>query len=372
MAKLKNEETIDFADIINSEMGAGTIMVGDTVLDIESVTTGSLAMDIALGVGGMPKGRVVEIYGPESSGKTTTALMAIANTQAQGGKAFFVDVEHALDPTWAKALGVNTDEMHIAQPDYGEQALNLVLKSLNMKAHDIIVIDSVAALVPKEELEGDFEKIVMGGLARMMSKYLKRIAIAASNANCTVIFLNQIRMKLGMVFGNPETTPGGNALKFGASLRIEVRAGKAIKDGEVVVGKGMKIKVVKNKCAPPFRTAEVHLMFDTSNHIYGFDPHSETISMAEAAGILKKSGSWYSYKETKLGMGITNAANFLRDEHNKGLYTEIRDLVKEKHALIPGQIVVQDDLVSEVDQALKDQDTDVDKDAENIIKEITK
>jgi recombination protein RecA len=306
---------------IEKQFGKGSIMkLGEkTDLQISTVPSGSLALDAALGVGGYPRGRIIEIYGPESSGKTTVALHAIAEVQAQGGQAAFIDAEHALDPIYAQKLGVNIDELILSQPDTGEQALEIAEALVRSGAIDIIVIDSVAALVPKAEIEGEMGDSHMGLQARLMSQALRKLSGVINKSNTICIFINQVRDKIGVMFGNPETTPGGRALKFYSSIRLEVRRAETIKQGSEMVGNKTKIKVVKNKVAPPFRTAEVDIMFGE-----GISKEGEIVDIGVELDIIQKSGSWYSYNDERIGQGRENAKQFLRAN------PEIRDEIAEK------------------------------------------
>jgi len=296
---------------IEKQFGKGSIMkLGEAhaSMNVETVSTGSLSIDIALGVGGFPKGRIIEIYGPESSGKTTVALHAIAQVQKIGGQAAFIDAEHALDPAYAKNLGVNIDEMLISQPDTGEQALEIAEALVRSGAVDIVVIDSVAALVPKAEIEGDMGDSHVGLQARLMSQALRKLGGAISKSGAIVIFINQIREKIGVMFGNPETTTGGRALKFYASVRLEVRKAETLKQGNDMVGNRTKIKVVKNKVAPPFKQAEVDIMFGE-----GISRVGEIVDIGTELEIIQKSGAWYSYNEERLGQGKENAKQYLKE-----------------------------------------------------------
>ncbi|QBP41426.1 recombinase RecA [Paenisporosarcina antarctica] len=297
---------------IEKQFGKGSIMKLGEKTDREILTTssGSLTLDVALGVGGYPRGRIIEIYGPESSGKTTVSLHAIAEAQAAGGQAAFIDVEHALDPTYAQNLGVNIDELLLSQPDTGEQALEIVEALVRSGAVDIIVIDSVAALVPKAEIEGEMGDSHIGLQARLMSQALRKLSGAISKSKTTAIFINQIREKVGVMFGNPEVTPGGRALKFYSSVRLEVRRAETIKSGNDFMGNKTKIKVVKNKVAPPFRTAEVDIMYGS-----GISREGEIVDLGVEMDIVNKSGSWYSYNDDRLGQGRENAKQYLKDNH---------------------------------------------------------
>ena len=309
---------------IEKNYGQGSIMkLGDTRhMQVESVPTGSLSLDLALGVGGIPKGRIVEIYGPESSGKTTVALHMVAEVQKQGGIAGFIDAEHALDPIYAKNIGVNIDELYISQPDSGEQAMEITETMVRSGAVDIVIVDSVAALVPKQEIDGEMGDSHVGLQARLMSQALRKLTSVINKSNCTVIFINQLREKIGVMFGNPETTTGGRALKFYASVRIDIRGSQPIKDGEEVLGKLTKVKVVKNKVAPPFRKAEFDIMFGE-----GISHSGEIIDLGAELGIIKKSGSWYSYNDTKLGQGRDAAKVCIKD--NPELAEELEGLIFE-------------------------------------------
>ena len=296
---------------IEKQFGKGSVMrLGDAAAayDVESVSTGSLGLDIALGVGGLPRGRVVEIYGPESSGKTTLTLQVIAEVQRAGGTAAFVDAEHALDPAYSEKLGVNIAELLVSQPDTGEQALEITDMLVRSNAVDIVVIDSVAALTPKAEIEGEMGEMQVGLQARLMSQALRKLTGNIKRSNTIVLFINQIRMKIGVMFGNPETTTGGNALKFYASVRLDIRRIGAIKNGDEVVGNMTRVKVVKNKVAPPFREAEFEIMYGL-----GISREGEIIDLASAQEIIEKSGAWYSYKGNRIGQGKDNARVFLQN-----------------------------------------------------------
>ena len=295
---------------IEKMYGKGSIMrYGDgNVANVEAIPTGSLALDLALGIGGLPRGRVVEIYGPESSGKTTLALHVLAEAQKMGGEVAFVDAEHALDPTYAKALGVNVEDMLISQPDTGEQGLEICEALVRSGALDVIVVDSVAALVPRAEIEGDMGDAHVGLLARLMSQALRKLAGSISKTHCVVIFINQLREKVGVVYGNPEVTTGGRALKFYSSVRMEVRRIEAIKDGSEVIGNRTRAKIVKNKVAPPFREAEFDIMFGE-----GISKLGEILDLGVKLGVVQKSGAWFNYGEMRLGQGRDNAKQFLKE-----------------------------------------------------------
>ena len=314
---------------IEKTFGKGSIMKfgNQERLEIEVISTGSLGLDIALGVGGIPKGRIIEIYGPESSGKTTLTLHAVAECQKQGGTCAFIDAEHALDPVYAKKLGVNVDELLISQPDSGEQALEICDTLVRSGAIDMVIIDSVAALVPKAELEGEMGDATMGAQARLMSQALRKITGAVNRTQCTVIFINQIRQKIGVMFGNPETTTGGNALKFYASVRLDIRRIGALKDKEEVVGNLTRVKVVKNKVSPPFKTVEFDILYGQ-----GISKEGELIDMGIKAGVVEKSGSWFSYKDQRIGQGKENARQFIRE--NAKIAAEIEATIRAKSSVI--------------------------------------
>ena len=323
---------------IEKQFGKGTIMrlgEGEVIEDIQVVSTGSLGLDVALGVGGLPRGRVVEIYGPESSGKTTLTLQVIAEMQKQGGQCAFVDAEHALDIQYAQKLGVNLQDLLISQPDTGEQALEIVDSLVRSGAVDLIVIDSVAALTPKAEIEGDMGDSLPGLQARLMSQALRKLTSTIKKTNCMVIFINQIRMKIGVMFGSPETTTGGNALKFYASVRLDIRRTGTIKKGEEAIGNETRVKVVKNKVSPPFETAEFDILFGE-----GISREGEIIDMGVTARIVEKSGAWYAYNGEKIGQGRDNAREFLRE--NRALAHEIENKVRESLgiALLPAALPV--------------------------------
>ena len=323
--KINKDKALD--DVLASlekQFGKGAVMLlGDNKhAEVEVSSSGSLSLDLALGVGGYPKGRIIEIYGPESSGKTTFALHAIAEIQKQGGRAAFIDAEHALDPVYAKNLGVNINELLLSQPDTGEQALEICEALVRSNAINIVVIDSVAALVPKAEIDGDMGDAHVGLQARLMSQALRKLSGTINKTKTIAIFINQLREKVGVMFGNPETTPGGRALKFYSSVRLEVRRGEAIKIGDAVVGSKTNIKVVKNKVAPPFKVATVDIMYGE-----GVSKEGELIDLGSECGILEKTGSWYSYNDEKLGQGKENVKLLLRD--NKKLAKEIDNKIRE-------------------------------------------
>jgi len=313
---------------IEKQFGKGSIMkLGEQAEQkLSTVSSGSLALDIALGVGGYPRGRIIEVYGPESSGKTTVALHAIAEVQKQGGQAAFIDAEHALDPEYAKNLGVNIDELLLSQPDTGEQALEIAEALVRSGAIDIIVIDSVAALVPKAEIEGEMGDSHVGLQARLMSQALRKLAGAISKSKAIAVFINQIREKVGVMFGNPETTPGGRALKFYSSIRLEVRRAETLKQGNEMVGNRTKIKVVKNKVAPPFKSADVDIMYGE-----GISKEGEIIDIASELDIIQKSGAWYSFEGERLGQGRENAKLFLKE--NPEIKNEIESRVRQHFGL---------------------------------------
>lgn len=310
---------------IESNFGKGAIMkLGDKpAVAIDTISTSSISLDAALGVGGLPRGRIIEIYGPESSGKTTVALHVVAEAQKAGGVAAFIDAEHALDPVYAEALGVNIDELIVSQPDTGEQALEITEALVRSSAVDVVVVDSVAALVPKAEIEGDMGDSHVGLQARLMSQALRKLAGAINKSNTTAIFINQLREKVGVMFGNPEVTPGGRALKFYSSVRLEVRRVDSIKSGQDIIGNRTKVKVVKNKVAPPFKIAEFDIMYGK-----GISREGDIVDMAAKYGIIKKAGAWYSYQDEKIGQGRDRAKQFLKD--NPETAKIIENLVLDK------------------------------------------
>lgn len=328
---------------VEKSFGKGSAMrLGDRpAQDVEVIPTGSLALDMALGIGGLPRGRIVEIYGPESSGKTTLALHAVANAQAGGGVAAFIDAEHALDPEYARKLGVDTDSLIVSQPDNGEQALEIADMLIRSGALDVIVVDSVAALVPKAEIEGDMGDSHVGLQARLMSQALRKMTGALAQANTTAIFINQLREKIGVFFGSPETTTGGKALKFYSSVRLDIRRIQTLKNGDEAVGNRTKVKVVKNKMAPPFKVAEFDILYGE-----GISKEGSVIDMALQTNIIKKSGSWFTYEGDQLGQGRENVRQFLKD--NPGLNKEIEDKVKAAFGIS-----------SSSDQGERDQDSDL-------------
>lgn len=324
-AEAKKEALSNIMTVIEKQYGKGSIMrLGDQpVVNVDAIPTGSLTLDIALGIGGVPRGRVVEIYGPESSGKTTVALHIVAQAQKMGGEAAFIDAEHALDPTYAKKLGVDVDSLVVAQPDNGEQALEIAEALVRSGALDVVVIDSVAALVPKSEIDGSMGDSHVGLLARLMSQALRKLTAITSRSGTVVIFINQLREKVGVLYGNPETTPGGRALKYFASVRMDVRRGEAIKNGTEIVGNKTKVKVVKNKVAPPFKEAEFDILYGE-----GISSEGNILDVAISFDIIQKSGAWFSYKGEKLGQGRDNIRKYMVE--NPDFTAEIEKQVREK------------------------------------------
>lgn len=317
---------------IERSFGKGSIMrLGqeEAVQDIEAISTGSIGLDVALGIGGLPKGRIVEVYGPESSGKTTLALHVVAEQQKSGGICAFVDAEHALDPNYTKKLGVDLDELLISQPDTGEQALEITDTLVRSGAISLVVVDSVAALTPKSELEGDMGDSQVGTQARLMSQAMRKLTSSISRSNCMVLFINQIRMKIGVMFGSPETTTGGNALKFYSSVRLDIRRIGAIKNRDEVIGNTTRVKIVKNKVAPPFKTAEFDILYGS-----GISKTGELIDLGIKAGIVDKSGSWFSYGDERIGQGRLNACRFLKE--NQDIANEIEEKIREYY--MPSEI----------------------------------
>jgi recombination protein RecA len=320
---------------IERAFGKGSIMrLGqrENAVETEAISTGSLGLDIALGIGGLPRGRIIEVYGPESSGKTTLALQVVAEAQKVGGACAFIDAEHALDPSYAVKLGVNVDDLLISQPDAGEQALEIADTLVRSGAIDVLVIDSVAALVPRAELEGEMGDSHVGLQARLMSQALRKLTGSISRSRCMVVFINQIRMKIGVMFGNPETTTGGNALKFYASVRLDIRRIGAIKDKETVVGNQTRVKVVKNKVAPPFRVTEFDIMYGE-----GISKNGELIDLGVAANVVEKSGAWFSYGGQRIGQGRENSKTFLRD--NPQIAAEIEAKIRQNAGLVAGAML---------------------------------
>ena len=332
---------------IEKQYGKGSVMkLGESGanMQVETVPTGSLSLDIALGVGGVPKGRIIEIYGPESSGKTTVALHMVAEVQKRGGIAGFIDAEHALDPVYAKNIGVDIDNLYISQPDNGEQALEITETMVRSGAVDIVIVDSVAALVPKAEIDGDMGDSHVGLQARLMSQALRKLTAVISKSNCVVIFINQLREKVGVMFGNPETTTGGRALKFYSSISLDVRRVETLKQGGEMVGNHTRIKVVKNKVAPPFKQAEFDIMFGT-----GISKEGDILDLAADCGIVNKSGAWYAYNGDKIGQGRENAKIFLKD--HKDICDEIEKQVRIHYNLLPGENAeAQSDPVGETEE----------------------
>ncbi|MFN9477538.1 MAG: recombinase RecA [Rickettsiales bacterium] len=330
---------------IEQNYGKGSVMkLGQRQeMNIEAIPTGSLGLDVALGIGGIPKGRIIEIFGPESSGKTTLTLHIIAEAQKKGGTCAFIDAEHALDPVYAKKVGVNTDELIISQPDTGEQALEITDTLVRSGAVDLVVIDSVAALVPKAEIDGEMGDSHMGLQARLMSQALRKLTASISRTNCVVIFINQIRMKIGVIFGSPETTTGGNALKFYASIRMDIRRIGSIKDKEEVVGNQTRVKVVKNKVAPPFRTVDFDIMYGS-----GISREGEIIDIGVKYDFIEKSGSWFSYGDVRIGQGRENAKQYMTD--NPAVAEELSEKIKTQLLNSPANFVLAEDIVNGNDE----------------------
>ena len=332
---------------IDRQFGKGSVMrLGDSDVaqNIQSYSTGSLGLDIALGIGGLPRGRVIEIYGPESSGKTTLTLSVIAEAQKLGGTAAFIDAEHALDPSYAEKLGVNIDDLLVSQPDTGEQALEIADMLVRSAAVDVVVVDSVAALTPKAEIEGDMGDHHVGLQARLMSQALRKLTANIKRSNTMVIFINQIRMKIGVMFGNPETTTGGNALKFYSSVRLDIRRIGAIKKGDEILGNQTRVKVVKNKVAPPFKQTEFDILYNE-----GISKHGELIDLGVELGLIEKSGAWYSYGTDRIGQGRDNVREFLKE--NPDISDEIEKIVRQKK--LEG-LVEQEDISQEVEEVSED------------------
>ena len=320
---------------IERSFGKGSIMKlgqDNPVMDIEAVSTGSIGLDVALGIGGLPKGRIIEVYGPESSGKTTLALHVIAQEQKNGGICAFVDAEHALDPSYAKKLGVNLDDLLISQPDAGEQALEITETLVRSGAVSVVVVDSVAALTPRSELEGDMGDAQVGAQARLMSQAMRKLTGSISRSNCMVIFINQIRMKIGVMFGSPETTTGGNALKFYSSVRLDIRRIGALKDRDEIVGNSTRVKVVKNKVAPPFKQVEFDIMYGE-----GISKTGEIIDLGVKEGIIEKSGAWFSYGDERIGQGRENAKMYLKE--NENICDEIEEKIRKAYSINDDEIV---------------------------------
>ena len=333
--KMDKEKALDTALAqIERSFGKGSIMKlgqDNPVMDIEAVSTGSIGLDVALGIGGLPKGRIIEVYGPESSGKTTLALHVIAQEQKNGGICAFVDAEHALDPSYAKKLGVNLDDLLISQPDAGEQALEITETLVRSGAVSVVVVDSVAALTPRSELEGDMGDAQVGAQARLMSQAMRKLTGSISRSNCMVIFINQIRMKIGVMFGSPETTTGGNALKFYSSVRLDIRRIGALKDRDEIVGNATRVKVVKNKVAPPFKQVEFDIMYGE-----GISKTGEIIDLGVKEGIIEKSGAWFSYGDERIGQGRENAKNFLKE--NEKTCNEIEEKIRKSFSINDDEI----------------------------------
>ncbi len=337
---------------IEKQFGKGAVMkLGDSSanMNVETIPTGSLSLDIALGMGGIPKGRIIEVYGPESSGKTTVALHMVAEVQKRGGIAGFIDAEHALDPAYAKNIGVDIDNLYISQPDNGEQALEITETMVRSGAVDIVIVDSVAALVPKAEIDGDMGDSHVGLQARLMSQALRKLTAVISKSNCVVIFINQLREKVGVMFGNPETTTGGRALKFYSSIRLDVRRVESLKQGGEIIGNHTRIKVVKNKIAPPFKEAEFDIMFGK-----GISTEGDILDLASNLGLINKSGAWYAYNGDKIGQGRENAKTFLREHED--IMSEVEQKVREHYGLTADGVVTVDAKTAEKDQEELDEE----------------
>ncbi|HEX2843214.1 recombinase RecA [Hyphomicrobium sp.] len=352
MDKNKAQALAQALEMIDRNFGKGSIMrlgANERSMDIEAVSTGSLGLDIALGIGGLPKGRVIEIYGPESSGKTTLTLQVIAEAQKKGGICAFVDAEHALDPTYAKKLGVKIEDLLVSQPDAGEQALEITNTLVSSGAIDVVVVDSVAALTPKAELEGEMGEVTMGAQARLMSQALRKLTASISRSKCMVIFINQIRMKIGVMFGNPETTTGGNALKFYSSVRLDIRRIGQIKEREETVGNQTRVKVVKNKVAPPFKQVEFDIMYGE-----GISKTGELIDLGVKAGIVEKSGAWLSYEGERIGQGRENAKLFLKE--NPKIANQIEKAIRASAGLIVDKMLAEPESEASGDGEQPDED----------------
>ena len=344
MDNAEKQKALDIALMqIEKQFGKGSVMkLGDkgNSLDVETVPTGSLSLDIALGLGGVPKGRIVEIYGPESSGKTTVTLHMVAEVQKRGGIAGFIDAEHALDPAYAASIGVDIDNLYISQPDNGEQAMEITETMVRSGAVDIIVVDSVAALVPKSEIDGEMGDSHVGLQARLMSQALRKLTAVISKSNCIVVFINQLREKIGIMFGNPETTTGGRALKFYSSIRLDIRRIESIKMNGEVIGNRTRVKVVKNKIAPPFKEAEFDIMFGT-----GISKEGDILDLAANTGIIQKSGAWYAYNGQKIGQGRENTKIYLKE--NPDVLAEVEQKVREHYGIAEGKAAGQDTAAAE-------------------------
>ena len=352
MDKNKAQALAHALELIDKNFGKGSIMrlgASERSMDIEAISTGSLGLDIALGIGGLPKGRVIEIYGPESSGKTTLALHVVAEAQKRGGTCAFVDAEHALDPGYAKKLGVKIEDLLVSQPDAGEQALEITNTLVNSGAIDVVVVDSVAALTPKAELEGEMGEVTMGAQARLMSQALRKLTASISKSKCMVIFINQIRMKIGIMFGNPETTTGGNALKFYSSVRLDIRRIGQIKEREETVGNQTRVKVVKNKVAPPFKQVEFDIMYGE-----GISKTGELVDLGVKANLIEKSGAWYSYDGQRIGQGRENTKLFLKE--NPKVAAAIEKAIRANAGLIVDKMLTEPETDAHADGEEPDED----------------